>query len=56
MLILKKGLYTCIERMVLDPLERCKIALELEAFNDVKVLFSTEFAKVAREKNLTAKL
>lgn len=41
--------------MVLDPLERCKIALELEAFNDAKGLFSIGFAKVAREKKPTAK-
>lgn len=36
--------------MVTDPLERCKIDLQLESFKDAKCLFGIEATKVAKDK------
>jgi hypothetical protein len=33
---IKIGLYQCLERMVSNASERCKIDLQLESFNDIK--------------------
>ena len=41
--------------MVLDPLERCKIGLQLESFKDAKGLFGIEAAKVTRDNKPLAK-
>jgi len=47
---IKIGLYQCLERMVPNASERCKIDLQLESFKDAKGLFGIEAAKTARDK------
>jgi hypothetical protein len=47
---IKIGLYQCLERMVLNAIEICKIDLQLESFKDTKGLFGIEAAKTARGK------
>jgi hypothetical protein len=47
---IKIGLYQCLERMVLNAIERCKIDLQLESFKDAKRLFGIEAAKIAKDK------
>ncbi|XP_052181647.1 uncharacterized protein LOC127794517 [Diospyros lotus] len=52
---IKIGLYKCIERMVKDSDERCKIDMQIELFKDAKGLFGFEAAKLVRDKNAPAK-
>lgn len=52
---IKIGLYTCIEKMVTDLVEKCKIDLQLESLKDTKCLFGIEVAKVGRDKKPLAK-
>jgi len=47
---IKIGLYQCLERMVPNASERCKINLQLESFKDAKGLFGIEAAKTTRDK------
>jgi len=47
---IKIGLYQCLERMVPNASERCKIDLQLESFKDAKRLFGIEAAKIVRDK------
>ena len=47
---IKIGLYQCLERMVPNASEWCKIDLQLESFKDAKGLFGIEAAKTARDK------
>jgi len=47
---IKIGLYQCLERMVPNASERCKIDLQLESFKDAKGLFGIDAAKTARDK------
>ena len=51
---IKIGLYQCLERMVPNANERCKIDLQLESFKDAKGLFGIEAAKTARDKKTPA--
>jgi len=50
---IKIGLYQCLERMVPNASERCKIDLQLESFKDAKGLFGIEATKTARDKKKT---
>jgi len=52
---IKIGLYQCLERMVSDASERCKINLQFDSFKDAKGLFSIEAANIARDKKTPAK-
>ena len=52
---IKIGLYQCLERMVPDASERCKIDLQLDSFKDASGLFGIEAAKITREKKTPAK-
>jgi hypothetical protein len=47
---IKIGLHQCLEMMVPNASERCKIDLQLESFNDAKGLFGIEAAKTTRDK------
>jgi len=47
---IKIGLNQCLEMMVPNVSERCKIDLQLESFNNAKGLFGIEAAKTARDK------
>jgi hypothetical protein len=47
---IKIGLYQCLERMVPDSSERCKIDLQLDSFKDANGLFGIEAAKITRDK------
>ena len=49
---IKIGLYTCIERMVTDPLERCKIYQLLESFKDAKVYLPLRLQQQQKTRNL----
>jgi hypothetical protein len=46
---IKIGLYQCLERMVPNTIERCKIDLQLESFKNVKGLFGIEAAKTTKD-------
>ena len=46
---IKIGLYQCLERMVPNASERCKIDFQLESSKDVKWLFGIKAAKTARD-------
>ena len=50
---IKIGLYQCLEMMVPDAIERCKIDLQLESFKDAKWLFGIKAAKTTRDKKKT---
>ena len=52
---IKIGLYQCLERMVPDASERCKIDLQLDSFKDASGLFGIEAAKITRDKKTPAK-
>ena len=47
---IKIGFYQCLEMMVPNASERCKIDLQLESFKDAKGLFGIEAAKTAKDK------
>ena len=47
---IKIGLYQCLEMMVPNAIERCKIDLQLESFKDAKGLFGIKAAKTTRDK------
>jgi len=47
---IKIRLYQCLEKMVPNTSERCKIDLQLESFKDAKGLFGIEAAKTAKDK------
>ena len=47
---IKIGLYQCLERMMPNAIEDCKIDLQLELFKDAKGLFGIDAAKTARDK------
>jgi hypothetical protein len=47
---IKIGLYQCLERMVPDSSERCKIDLQLDSFKDANGLFGIEAAKITMDK------
>ena len=47
---IKIGLYQCLERMVSNASEMCKINLQLDSFKDANGLFDIEATKIARDK------
>ncbi|KAJ9129082.1 hypothetical protein P3X46_034149, partial [Hevea brasiliensis] len=52
---IKIGLYNCMERMISNSNERCKIDMQLEYFKDVKGLFGIEATKLATDKKAPAR-
>jgi hypothetical protein len=53
---IKIGLYQCLERIVPNASERCKINLQLESFKDAKGLFGIEAANTTIDKKKKKKL
>lgn len=47
---IKIGLYTCLQRMVVDPNDRMLIDLQMDAFNNARGLFGLPTAVMTRNK------